>query len=247
MGLFDLFKKKDSATTRERDLARLQKLTSSKLSQDLDRQDALERLAAMGTPDAARVLLMRFTWNLDPSIRDQEEKELAVEGIAKVGEAALPQLRAFCMKAESLTWPLKALRRVLTQEQVEEELLTLLAKFDTDYQRNPQPKIQLLQALEEVDSERARLAVEPFLTDSNEAVRFAAVTTLFRMASAHSLPALVAALAADESLRVKNRIAQGLVEHAWPLPDELHDLCRSSIPPGFGVQGSRVVGASRVA
>jgi len=245
MGLFDLFRKKDGLSPAEREIARLQRLTASKLSQDLDRTDALERLAAMGTRDAARVLLLRFNWNLDPSIRDQEEKELAVEGIAKVGEKAIGEVRSFCVKAGSVTWPLKALRRMVSPERFEEEVVGLLAQFDTDYQRNPEPKIQLLQTLEEFPSDTARLAVEPFLQDSSEAVRFAAVTTVFRIQNAASVVALLGALETDESLRVKNRIAQGLVERAWEVPSVQTEICSKALPLGFSLSGGRVIGQSR--
>ncbi|HSC87675.1 MAG TPA: HEAT repeat domain-containing protein [Polyangiaceae bacterium] len=242
MGLFDLFRKKDGASADERELQRLQKASQGKLSQDLDRQDALERLASMGTAPAVRILLQRFDWALDPSIRDQEEKELALGGIVKAGDAAIPEIRTYCVKAQSLTWPFKALRRLVDAEGFERELLVLLERFDTDYQRNPEPKIQLLQALEEFSSDATRSGVEPFLDDSSEAVRFAAVNALFGIGSAQSVGPLVQVLANDESLRIRNRIAQGLVERSWDVPDGLQ---AGSLPPGFTLRGSVLVGAPR--
>ena len=113
MGFLDLFKKQDTGASSERELARLTKLVSNKFSQNIDRQDALERLAQMRTPEAADVLLKRFSWTLDPTITDHEEKELAASGIAAVGTAAIEPLRRYCARAESLTWPLKALRRIV--------------------------------------------------------------------------------------------------------------------------------------
>src|SRR5690606_11609664 len=97
-----------SAASEEKDVLRLQKMVSNKLSQNIDREDALHRLAAMKTPAAAKVLLSRFTWTLSPSIKDQEEKETAVMGIVAAGEPALQAIRDFCVRADTLTWPLKA-------------------------------------------------------------------------------------------------------------------------------------------
>lgn len=246
MGFFDLFRNKDSAQGQTRELARLQKMTASKLSQDLDRQAALEKLAALGSSEAVKILLLRFNWTLDPSIRDQEEKSVALEGIVRAGDEALEPLRAFCKRAESISWPLKALRRIVPAERLEQELVALLNQFDTDYQRNPEPKVQLLQALEGFSSDELRTAVEPFLDDSSEAVRFAAVTALFGIDSSKSLKPLVGALANDESLRIRNRIAQGLVERSWEVPEDLSTTCSAALPRGFSLSGHHVIGATSV-
>lgn len=242
MGLLDLFKKKESGGSKEeREMTRLEKLVSSKFSQNLDRQDALDRLSRMGTGRAATALLKRFTWTLDPTITDHEEKELVVTGLVNAGEAALEPIRRYCAKAESLTWPLKAVRQILSGEDRVQELLALLDQFDTEYVRNPEPKVQLLQALGELDrSEDVRIAVEPFLTDANEAVRFAAVTTVFAMNDPQSVPSLVAALAEEESLRIKNRIAGGLSERGWSLPEELQGTCVGALPPGYHLEAGRI-------
>lgn len=243
MGLLDLFKKKEAASSKgDRDIARLEKLVSSKFSQNLDRQDALERLSRMGTAQAATALLKRFTWNLDPSITDHEEKELVVSGLVTAGEAAIEPIRRHCAKAESLTWPLKALRQILQGDEFVQELLTLLDQFDTDYVRNPEPKLQLIQMLGEHPTEDVRIAVEPFVTDANEAVRFAAVTTVFAVNDAQSVPTFVSALAEEESLRIKNRIASGIAERGWEIPEELRETCARALPPGYRLEGGKLLG-----
>jgi HEAT repeat protein len=244
MALFDfLGKKKGEAAPRkvsERELGKLEKLVGTKLSQNYDRQEAIEELSRIGTAASAGVLLKRFTWHMDPSITDQEEKESALRGVVAAGEAALDPIREFCRKAESLTWALKAVREIVPKERYPEELLSLLDQFDTEYVRNPEPKVQLLAALEEYPSEEVRIAVEPFVQDMSEPVRFTAVTTLFAMGDAASVPTLVTALEEEESLRVKNRIAQGLGERGWEIPSELADACRRGLPPEFALQGATV-------
>jgi hypothetical protein len=59
----------------------------------------------LGTADAVEALLRRFLFSTDPSITDQEEKELAFEGILKAGREAIEPVRAFVAKAESVSWP----------------------------------------------------------------------------------------------------------------------------------------------
>lgn len=244
MGLFDIFRKKD-AQSENKDLIRLQKMVSNKLSQNLDREDALHRLADMHSPEAARVLLTRFNWTLNPSIKDQEEKEVAMRGIVAAGIDALPQVRAYCTRAEALTWPLRALRSIVKPEELEGELLSLLDEFDTDYVRNPEPKIQLLQALSDFASEQVRIATIPFMTDASEEVRFAAVSAVLGCNSPSSLESLVEALADEESLRIKNRIASGIVEQAIPIPEAVAERLRQACPPGFAISEGRLKGRPR--
>jgi hypothetical protein len=78
--------------------------------------------------------------------------------------------------------------------------------------------------------------VEPFLTDVNENVRFHAVGTSFAMRDATACAPLVAALQVEESLRVRNRIATGLVEQGWVVPEGSRVACQSALPSGFALR-----------
>jgi HEAT repeat protein len=248
MGLFDFLgkKKQDDAgapakKVAPKDVPRLSRLVGDKMAQNYDRQEAIEELAKAGTVEAAEALLKRFTFTMEPSITDQEEKENAAEGIVNAGQAAIEPIRKYCARAESLTWPLKVLRRIVGEEEMVDELLALLEEFDVEYMRNPEPKLHLIKELEEYSSnDEVRAAVEPFLLDVNEPVRFHAALTVFAMNDEKSVPALVAALAEEESLRVKNRIAAGLVDKAWPISAELSDACKKALPPGYVLDGNKV-------
>jgi hypothetical protein len=232
--------KKSGQKKSDRELARLGKLVGSKLSQNYDRQEAIDELGKLGTAEAAALLLKRFDWLMEPSITDQEEKEAAARGIVSAGEEALDPIRDYCKKAESLTWPLKVLRQVVPEERFVEELLSVLDLFDTEYVRNPEPKIQLIALLEEFPSDDVRVAIEPFVLDASEPVRFAAVTTVFAMKDPESAASLIAALEEEESLRVKNRLAQNFVDLGWEVPDELLETAKKHLPPGYRVDGKRV-------
>jgi hypothetical protein len=243
MGLFDFLSKKEGAAPKKassKELVRLEKLVANKLSQNYDRQEAIEELGKMATAESAAVLLKRFNWSMDPSITDQDEKESSARGIAAAGEKALDPIREYCKKAESLTWPLKVLKEIVPRERFAEELLAVLDLFDTDYVRNAQPKVQLIAMLEEYPSEDVRVAVEPFLQDASEPVRFTAVATIFAMNDSAVVPSLIAALEQEESLRVKNRIAQGLGERGWAVPEELAETCRKALPEDFSLAGDQV-------
>lgn len=240
MGIFDYFRKSEATTSPkvDREIARLERLVSNKLSQNLDRQDALEQLGRIGTAEAAAVLLKRFNWYLDPSITDHDEKETAVRGIVNAGEAALEPIREYCRRAEGLTWPLKALEQIVQRERFVEELLLLLDQYDTEYVRNPEPKVQLLTALEAFPLQDVRLAVEQFLEDASEPVRFAAVGTLFAVGESDAALALATTLEREESLRIKNRIAQGLTDRGWLVPEDISPAVRKSLPAGYWLDAS---------
>jgi len=242
MGLFDLFSKKkaDAPKASGRDTERLGRLVANKFSQNLDRQDAIEQLSRIGTKASAAALLKRFDWQLDPSITDQEEKESCLRGIVAVGEDALEPVRNYAKKAESLMWPIKVLKNIVSGQALTDELLSMLDQFDTEYTRNVEPKLQLITELAAHPSDEVRTALEPFLEDASEPVRFAAVTSIFAIGSPDSLPALVAALEQEESLRVKNRIAESLSQKGWELPEALRDVAQKSLPGNYRLQGNKV-------
>jgi HEAT repeat protein len=225
----------------QRELARLARVVNNKMSQNYDRQEAIDQLSAMANVEGARALLRRFDFSMEPSIVDQDEKESAARGIAGAGIAALEPIHAYCARAESLTWPLKVLRQIVPADQIVAELLTLLDQFDTEYMRNPEPKIQLITLLGEYRTEEVREAVEPFLGDVNESVRFHASGTVFSIGNPESAAPLIDALVEEESLRVKNRIARGLEQAGWVLPEELAQRAGALLPPGYGIKDQRVV------
>ena len=243
MGLFDLFSKKKSEAPKAsvRDVQRLERLVANKFSQNLDRQDAIQQLSRMRSRSGAGALLRRFDWQLDPSITDQEEKENCLEAIVAVGEPALEPVRAYAKKAESLMWPLRVLKGIVSGPALTDELLAMLDQFDTEYVRNTQPKVQLITELGEHRSDEVRIALEPFVEDASEPVRFAAVTSLFSIGDPRSVAALVAALENEESLRIKIRIAQGLAQQGWEIPENLHALLSKSLPDGFRLEGAKVL------
>jgi HEAT repeat protein len=243
MGLFDFLgkKKQGGAEASEREVQRFERIVANKLSQNIDRQEAIEALSKMGTRASAAALLKRFDWVMDPTILDSEEKEAALAGVVRAGEEAIEPIRAYCRKSESLLWAIKGLGKIVPNERLADELLALLDQFDTEYIRNPEPKIQLITELSHHATEEVRVAVEPFLNDASEPVRFAAATTLFELNLPESTPSLVAALETEESLRIKNRIAQGLLDRRWPVPEEQLGTCKQALPSDYRLDGSLIV------
>jgi hypothetical protein len=259
LGFFDFLKKKDDGGKKgsvpppaDKKVAGHAKVVADKRAQTYDRMESLQALAEIRSADSAAALLKRFSFSIDPSITDQEEKDLAFEGIvasgrpgelpsdAKEREKAVAEaeercdkvvdaIRAYSERAEQLTYPIKVLRALLEDDDYRDELLALLSRYDTEYSRNVEPKIQILVALDEVPGEDSRESVEGFLEDVNETVRFHAAETTFAHGNEASVQALCKMVSAEESVRVKNKVAEGFVRRGWTIPADLRDAMAKAL------------------
>lgn len=251
MGLFDFLRKGPTksdppargAVTGDKKIAALARVATDKRAQTYDRMEAIQSLVAMKTPEAASALMKRFSFSIDPSITDQDEKEVCFQAIVIAGKDVLPAVREFCERADALTWPIKILREILDDAEYENELLDVLARFDTEYTRSVDAKVHTLVALAEVVSEEVRESVEAFLEDVNETVRFHAAEAVFAQNDPKCLPAIVKMLASEESVRIKNKVAEALAQRHWPVPSELREPLRRALgdSDGYGIGPDGIV------
>ncbi len=245
MGFFDRFKGSATADKRKGNPSAKWADRIERRVQNYDRQEAIDALAAMGTADAAEVLLKRFTFHIDPSITDQDEKDSAFRGILRAGAQAIEPVRAFAGKAESLAWPMKLMKELVGEAEYVEELLRWLSAWDTEYAKFVEPKLQILAELEERRNPRIVAEVERFLEDVNEPARFHAAATMLAQADAVVVPALVNLLLTEESVRVRSRIAEGLAAQGWAIDGAERDAARKALPGSFTLDAQgRVVKSS---
>lgn len=204
LGIFG--KKSDSSAVRKHG-----ERVANKRAQAYDRWESIQALAQLKSAEAVAALLPRFTFYVEPSITDQEEKEAVFNAIVESGEAAIEPLVAFLKKASSVSRPIKALDKITTPEVVVGYLLDVLAGMDIEYERDPERKNQILTALAEHKDPRIEQAVVRFLEDSNETVRFNTVAVLAAQdaIASQQLP-IVSCLCTEDSVRVRNRIFDAL-------------------------------------
>lgn len=244
MGLFDIFKKNkgdgggSGESGKKSPASKWAHAAGDKRAQAYERQEAIAELCKLKSPDAVEALLKRFTFVIDPSITDQEEKDAAFEGIVETGRGAIEPVRAFAAKAESVAWPLRILKEILPQEELVDELLVWLSKWDTEYAKFIDPKLQILAALEDYKNPKIRAAVEPFLQDVNEPARFHAVATTFAQADDAAIGPLVAVLVDEESVRIRTRIGEGFAAYGWTVPEEHRDAARRALPHQLSIDES---------
>ncbi len=228
MGLFDVFK---GGGGLQKHITRV----GNKRAQKHERWESIQVLAADGSDEALRALLVRFTIRVDPSITDGEEKNAAFQGIVQHGEAALGPVRDFLESSDTLAWPLKILKEIQSEEQVTTVLLELLSKMHTEYERDPQKKIDVIASFEEREDPRIVEAVTRFLEDMNETVRFHAVGAILHQAEAEQArDALTQAFLAEESVRVRMRILDGYIDRDWRLA-EVKDEVNKKMPNGYSL------------
>lgn len=233
MALFGLFGKKADSPPHRKHAERV----ANKRAQAADRWESIQALAQAargGDSAAVAALLPRFTFYVDPSITDQDEKDAAFHAVVDVGADAVAPVVAFMRKAESIAWPLKILASVESEAEVVGHLLELLAPMDVEYERDPQRKIDIIAALEARADERVVPALTRFLQDANETVRFNAVgATLAQAQAGDALVELVDCAAADESVRVRNRVLEGLVGLGTAIPEDQRSKLSQALTPGY--------------
>ena len=247
MGIFDFFKSSDKSDKSgdknaiPKEVARWAEKAADKRAQNYDRQEAIAELADVGTPAAAAALLKRFNFVMDPTITDQEEKQLAYEGILGVGKDALEPIRKFVAKSESVAWPMKIVKALVDEEEYVTELLLWLKPWDTEYAKFIDPKVQMLTALEEVKDARIREAVSDYLLDVNETARFHAVGATLFQDDAESVPALVEMFCDEESVRIRTRVCEGFIGKGWTVPEDRRAEMRKSLPSDYTIDAEGAI------
>lgn len=237
MGLFDFFSK----ATPESILTKHAPRIASKRAQAPDRWDSIHAVGKLKSAAAVEALLPRFTFFVDPSITDNEEKDETYRYIVDVGPDAIDPVIKFMAKAETLSWPLRILERLANTERVVTELVKLLEPMGTEYERDPQRKLQILSALEERKDPRIAPAVLRFAEDSNDAARYHAIGAILHQAELEPVKEdLMRLLAKEESMRSKARLLQAFAERSWPVGDAAKASLQKAMPPGFSLDANGV-------
>ncbi len=242
MGIFDFLKgSKGKDEKKSGPAAKWVDRAGDKRAQAYDRMEAIAALADIGSSEAAEALLRRFTFTVDPQITDQEEKDIAFRGVLKAGTEAIEAIRAFAKKAESLAWPMRLMKELLSQDEYEVELLSWLERWDTEYAKFIDPKFQLLATLEEHHGPAVVAAVTRFLDDVNETARFHTVGTMLAQRDEGCYESLLKHLPSEESVRIRDRIAEGLAAAGWTIPDALRNEIERVLPSTFRVSASGTI------
>jgi hypothetical protein len=226
--------------SKEKSLQRTIAKATNKLSQQVDRWGALEKLKEDGTEEALLGLCRRFSITSMKGVEDEAEKLWVVDTLVAKGDAALPPLIRYMKTADQLAFPLRVLERIAPRDKVLEVADQLFASEPPGYVRMPERRIDLLRWFAEwkpaTDDELIR-RFTPHVTDFDENVRFVAIDGMATRDPAKIAPPLLAALLRpeEESGRIKRAIIEVLEKSQAPLGDHASAVAAVLTgPPGVG-------------
>ena len=244
MGLLDWFRRKEGPAPGRnaggagpavpRALERNIKRLLNKHLHSEERWGAIQAVAEDPSDAAVDALIRRFGIHVEPSAVDNEEKDYIADALASRGEAIVPRLTKSLRRSESVTWQVRVLGRIVPRDALCNLLVELLGEFDTEYERSPERKIQVVMALAEFPGDEVAKAVARFLGDVNETVRFQAVSTIGSIRGETAREALIELFLRDESVRIRTAVLDLLVETGW-LVHGHRGAVEKALPPGYVV------------
>jgi hypothetical protein len=204
-----------------RSVGKLQKKVTEKYGPPENRQGAIEELgelAAQGSEPAVEALLMRYTIRIDPGITDDEERARVHALILQTGKKAVPVLKRFLFGRDEVSWPLRALSEILTEQDVVQLLLEVLGKAAVEYSRVPEKKVLLLHALATHKAAGATAAALPFLEDMDDEVQIAAAQAIAAQGDEQGREPLIQLLLrahTASNARVRESVSGLLADSPW--------------------------------
>jgi hypothetical protein len=217
MGFFHRLFSAESGPT-ERQIQRALKQTTQTHGEAATRVAAMERLASWRTPEAAAALLRRFTVQTPQASMDLEEKHYVVRLLAQMGSSAVDPILAFLKVEPDVTFPVKALKHILPQNEFHKALTDILTGFSTGYTRWPEAKAVLIENLPDDAFSQVAETVTSFLEDEDDDVCIASIDYLARNGDESVRERLLQTFLESESRpRVRGRILDHFYEREWPV------------------------------
>ena len=237
MAFFDFL---SSDKRRKKRLEREIKSANNKFKPKDYRQISLQNViveAREGNEIAINGLIRRFSVVAEPTIEDEKEKSWVFDALVDIGDKTIPALKQALRNSESITWVQRTLRQIVTPEAYKDEMLAVLEDFDTEYERNPDRKLQTIMALSEIADEGVVSAIMRFLEDVDETVRYQTVTALASQGMESSREPLLKTMCEDESIRIRNEVIDAFARLGW-LTTGYKKKVEAILPSGFRMDKS---------
>jgi len=202
----------------EKQILRAMKQVTQIHGEAASRVAAMERLASWRTPEAAAALLRRFTVQTTQASMDLEEKQYAVRLLSGMGMLASDPIMNFIQSKPDVTFPVQALKAILSPEAFQESLSNMLEGFASGYTRWPEAKAVLIEYIPEEAFPDIVDMVYRFLDDEDDDVCIAAIDCLARTDDEAVREKLIQLfLEAESRPRVRGRILGLFQEKEWPV------------------------------
>ena len=202
----------------ERQIQRALKQVIQMHGEAATRVAAMERLASWRTPEAATALLRRFTVQTPQASMDLEEKQYAVRLLVEMGKAAVQPILNYLNAEPDVTYPVRALREILSPDEFHKSLMDILASLSTGYTRWPEAKAVFIAHLSDEAFPQVAETVVRSLEDEDDDVCIAAIDYLARNDDETIREKLIQVfLEAESRPRVRGRILDHFCEKEWPV------------------------------
>lgn len=234
MWIFDFF------LSREKRIQKNQRTITNRDVQGEDRDAAARWLADDGSPKALVALLTRFDMMLENQLKDKAEKDFVYGLVAGLGDKAFRPLERHLEKCRQVALPLRMYLELKGEEPTILKVFELLVIEREKDDFKAQKKIDLLVWLADRRHPGAIEAAAGMLGDFDEGVRYSASEVIIAQQDDAGRPHLQKILAnpAEDSNRLKVRLADVFSTRRWPIDDE---TVAPRLPVGFGVREGRVV------
>ncbi len=217
MSFFDKLFSSESGPS-ERQVQRALKQITQIHGEAATRVAAMERLASWRTPESATALLRRFTIQTPQASMDLEEKQYAVKLLAQMGRVAVEPILSYLKIEPDVTFPVKALKQILSPDEYHKALTDILTELSTGYTRWPEAKAVLIENLPDEAFSQVVDTATAFLKDEDDDVCIAAIDYLARNGDETIREKLIQIfLEADSRPRVRGRILDQFCEMEWPV------------------------------
>ena len=200
----------------ERQIAKARKRVKEPHGDASVRVGAAQKLAEMGTPEALRALLDRFQITVSPSVQDEEEKEQVLSWIVHHGEKTIPPLMQFLKTERQVYWPLRALREILSREELISRLEELLRYHWENPPASPEPQAQMIRSLRDLHSPGLEEVVRLHLQERDDDIRLASIDYLFELPEQDVREAILECyLDSDDRPRIRAHLLERLEQQRW--------------------------------
>ena len=233
--MFDFLKFKSASP-----IQKLTKRLTETAGEDGPRIEAAEKLAEMDTPEATFALVKRFTVSSKVITQDIEEKRMVVEMLAEKGHRAVDPVLRFLKSYQQVEWPVRALIRILPNE----ELVPLLVGVLEDIAQNPftppEHRSSLIKAMQgHVTPEIAEVLMK-LLEDDDDDVRISAIHAVAEVGEETREKLLQAFIEADDRPRIRIAIAELFADRDWPVKGYRPSI-EANLPEGFQVTAKGLI------
>ncbi len=245
MGLLDIFQLGGRKTPQR--AAKLKVKVTQKYGDPLSRQKAIDQLGEIKLPEAVSSLMARFTITVEPQTTDAEEKEHVFELVKGFGPEAVEPVKAFLRRSDQASsWAVRILSALLPEDGVVEAAIEVLAALGSEYTRDPEKKLVLLNFLEGKNDPRVPPAVTPFLHDMSDDVKIAALKTLAPLRYEPAREEMLQLLVSDETARRVRMAALAAVSESEFKLQDFREKVEAIRPDPYFIDRSGLVKLDKV-